>query len=889
MHARATCSSRLESSPAVARRPCGRGGAQRYRICQAPRRASLKSEGPARGCYKGRQRLGGNPRSGGGGEYTLPRHMYGWAGADGAQEGALHLREKLLRNREEYLALLLEFFGMLKLLTPHAVVELLESLLPPVELLVQDLSALRRPVLGLRLSSDPVCVAALVRAASRARGLLGGDDWVGISRHLVTLAVEAPLSKEQKSAVLSLLHDLVTIGPEQHHMAKEVLQRWSSLCPHPFCTFEGTSKQMRLLAHCLRCFEGQGDDEELAEILGINLDTLLNKTVDSLMLLKKMEEESQKWRRTVMAGLSPLLIVPRLQDRVLRRIVDLVFQFPTLCTEYVEVLHNLEAEGREVLMLKAFASLGSRIARFCEELGRPAAEDAAENAASGSGFSIFNFVSFLETYLKNPLTDPTPIVSALVLSVRAAEPSLHPPEAGVRVAFAAAKRAKRGTWANLTENQNLRLTSLALAKDLIALGLEEGLTEQLHAVVAWLYEGWTDPRVPEKLLELHAQQEGPRRGGASPKTRSRSGALSIGRSGTGEVPPFLLTEEGEEGGFVPGLAISQAGSPRSQGVFDGNLEEVAHSLLNNAVLVLRQSGVVPADLKREIVSRYFKTASDKWCSDVVLPCRPVFNPGEGDGKAWGGAFGLEFSFTVQGPGSMRIMPVPVIPCLVCEGLDSGTSDERGSGAYAEAVPSLDLQLSVERPLPALLCPSVSFSTLDGGVTEGRCSPFKVRLRDLFLWFRPSNVQPDAMPVFWDALWEYFSASWEGDEQLNEAVNAAAVCSAKLLLISRELALERVYQAFGPGIVSDGGEDGTTSASEKEEDGTISIRAIVLLPPQHHLLLRFAVAREHTVVHLACDFPDAMLHLDEALEDLFRPRPPDEEGSHEATAGTPVRS
>lgn len=238
---------------------------------------------------------------------------------------------------------------------------------------------------------------------------------------------------------------------------------------------------------------------------------------------------------------------------------------------------------------------------------------------------------------------------------------------------------------------------------------------------------------------------------------------------------------------------------------------------------------------------------------------------------------------------MRIMPVPVIPCLVCEGLDSGTSDERGSGAYAEAVPSLDLQLSVERPLPALLCPSVSFSTLDGGVTEGRCSPFKVRLRDLFLWFRPSNVQPDAMPVFWDALWEYFSASWEGDEQLNEAVNAAAVCSAKLLLISRELALERVYQAFGPGIVSDGGEDGTTSASEKEEDGTISIRAIVLLPPQHHLLLRFAVAREHTVVHLACDFPDAMLHLDEALEDLFRPRPPDEEGSHEATAGTPVRS
>merc|ERR1712078_527010 len=117
-----------------------------------------------------------------------------------------------------------------------------------------------------RLSSDPVCVAALVRAASRARGLLGGDDWVGISRHLVTLAVEAPLSKEQKSAVLSLLHDLVTIGPEQHHMAKEVLQRWSSLCPHPFCTFEG-----------------KGDDEELAEILGINLGTLLNKTVDSLM------------------------------------------------------------------------------------------------------------------------------------------------------------------------------------------------------------------------------------------------------------------------------------------------------------------------------------------------------------------------------------------------------------------------------------------------------------------------------------------------------------------------------------------------------------------------------------------------------------------------------
>jgi len=815
--------------------------------------------------------------------------MHGWAGADVGEEGALRLREELLRHRGEYVALLLDFFGSLRLLTPYAIAELLESLLPAVELLVQDPSALKGPVLGLRMSSDPVCVAALARAASRAGGLLGCDDWVGVSRHLVTLAVEAPLSNGQKSAVLNLLHDLVTIGPEQHRMAREVLQRWSSLCPHPFCTFDGTSKQMRLLAHCLGRFEGQGDDDELAEILGINLDALLSKTVDSLMLLKKMEGESQKWRRTVVAGISPLLLVPRLQDPVLRRIVDLLFQFPSLCTEYVELLHNLEAEGGEDLVLKAFSSFGSQIIRFCESLNRPAAECGVETAAVGSGFSIFNFASFLETYLNNSLTDPTPMVSALVLSVRAAEPSPHLPEAAVGVAFAASKRAKRGTWANLTENQNLRLMSLAFAKELIALDFEEGLMGQLRAIVAWLYEGWTDPRVPEKLLELHAQQEGPRRGGVSPKTRSRSGALSIGRRSTGEPPPFLRTEESErkdEEDFITGLSISQVGLQLSQGVFDGNLEEVAQSLLSNALLVLRQSGIVPVDLKREIVSRYFKTAADKWCSDVLLPCRVVFNPDEGDGEARGGAFGLEFSFKVQGPGSLRIMPVPVIPCLECKGSHSGTSGEDSSCVYAETVPNLELQLRVEKPLPALLYPSVSFTTLDGGFTDGRCTPFKVRLRDLFLWFRPGNVQPDAMSVFWDALWEYLSASWEGEEQVNEGASAAAVCSAKLLNISRELALERVYQAFGPGIVSDSGEEGATSASEKEEDGTISIRAIVLLPPQHHLLLRFAVAGDYTVVHLACDFPDAMLHLDETLEDLFLPESSSDEGAHEATAGTP---
>ena len=816
--------------------------------------------------------------------------MHGWAGADVGEEGALRLREELLRHRGECVALLLDFFGTLKLLTPCAVAELLESLLPAVELLVQDPSSLKDPFLGLRLSSDPVCVAALARAASRAGGLLECDDWVGVSRHLVTLAVEAPLSNEQKSAVLNLLHDLVTIGPEQHRMAKDVLQRWSSLCPHPFCTFESTSKQMHLLAHCLGRFEGQGDDHELAEILGINLDALLSKTIDSLMLLKKMEGESQKWCRTVMAGISPLLLVPRLQDPVLRRVVDLVFQFPSLCAEYVELLHNLQAQGgSEDLVLKAFSSFGNQIIRFCESLNRPVAEGGVETAASGSGFSIFNFASFLETYLKNPLTDPTPMVSALVLCVRAAETSPHLPEAAVRVAFAASKRAKRGTWANLTENQNLRLMSLSFAKELIALDFEEGLMGQLHAIVAWLYEGWTDPRVPEKLLELHAQQEEPRRGGVSPKMRSRSGALSIGRGSTGEPPPFFGTEESErkdEEGFIAGLSISQIGLPLSQGVFDGNLEEVAQSLLSNALLVLRQSGIVPVDLKREIVSRYFKTAADKWCSDVLLPCCAVFNPGEGDGEARGGAFGLEFSFKVQGPGSLRIMPVPVIPCLECKGSHSGTSGEDGSCVYAETVPNLELQLSVEKPLPAVLYPSVSFTTLDGGFTEGRCSPFKVRLRDLFLWFRPGNVQPDAMSVFWDALWECFSASWEGEEQVNEGASVAAVCSAKLLHISRELALERVYQAFGPGIVSDSGEEGATSASDKEEDGTISIRAIVLLPPQHHLLLRFAVAGDYTVVHLACDFPDAMLHLDETLEDLFLPRLSSEKEAHEATAGTP---
>ena len=805
---------------------------------------------------------------GAGSVYILPEHFSGLSEAEGgglsesSRRGA-QLRGELLRRRGEYLEVLLELFGMLKLLTPHGAAELMESLLPAVELLVQNTSSLKAPILGLRLSSDPTCVAALARVAARVPGLLGGDDWVRVSQHLISLAVEVPLSDEQKSAVLSLLFDLVTIGPERLRMAENVLRSWRSLCPHPFCTYEGTVKQMRLLALCLSRLEGPGGALELSGILGVDLDVLLDKALGSLMLLKKMEGDSEKWRRTVFSGLSPLLHVSQLQDLVFCRFTDLMFQFPSFCTEYVGLLKILEFERKDELVMNAFKSFGGRIIRFCEAMNHPEAGSGIEAFTSDTNFCIFDFFLFLEAYLESPSTDPAAMVSALILNVRGLGSRPLKAELGVRVVYAAAKRAKRGPTASLSDTQRLRLISLTFANELLARTSDEDLSGQLVAVVSWLYDGWTDPRVPEMLLEIHAQQEAPP-AAAAQKGRSRSGALSIGRRGTAETPPFLVRagEDGEDN--VTGIVISQDLFPPCHGAFEDYIEEVTENLLNNALLVLQQSGIVPIDLKREIVARYFETTAGKWCSDVFLPCHAVFSSRDGEDTAKDGAFGIDFSFELRGQGSLRIMDVPVIPFLPC--CDSSGDERCDSSGGDPRTPNLTMQLNVDKPLPLWLHPSVSFTTLDGGFTEGFCPPFKIRLRDLFLWFRPGNIEPEAMSIFWEALWEYFSASWENAERNGSGVSGGAVCSAKLLHIPRELALERVYQAFGPGIVSGHGQEDGTSGNERSS--AISLRALVLLPPQYHLLLRFAVMENSTVVHLACDFPDAMLHLDEALEELL---------------------
>ncbi|EFA83460.1 hypothetical protein PPL_03608 [Heterostelium album PN500] len=168
---------------------------------------------------------------------------------------------------------------------------------------------------------------------------------------------------------------------------------------------------------------------------------------------------------------------------------------------------------------------------------------------------------------------------------------------------------------------------------------------------------------------------------------------------------------------------------------------------------------------------------------------------------------------------------------------------------------VDITFIPHHPLPSDIRVKMVFNDDEGKTCKAAGAKITVEFQDLFMTvpIPPSATQsPDTFKSeLFEKLWKMMI-----EEQMIEQKNPLFMHSVKHVNVNRDIIKQSIAKHLKQYII--------TGNDEKDHN---SIKVLIFLPPQHHLLLIFEIGVQSTIVHIKTDYWRSLAYIDPFLSSL----------------------